>query len=82
LIPVSDVPEFVPDESGYIYAQIADHIEARIAAGELASGARLPAERELAAEYGVALNTTRRAVEELRERKLVKTVMYKGTFIV
>jgi DNA-binding GntR family transcriptional regulator len=78
--PVS-VPKFEPDESGYIYAQIADHVEARIAAGELAPGARLPAERDLAAEYGVALNTARRAAEELRERGLVKTVLYKGTFI-
>ena len=60
---------------------VADHIAARIAAGELVSGARLPAERDLAAEYGVSLATGRRAVRLLRERGLVVTLPVKGTFI-
>jgi GntR family transcriptional regulator len=77
------VPPFDPDAGGpaYTYARVADHVAARIKAGELAAGARLPAERDLAAEYGVALGTARRAVEELRARGLVVTLPAKGTFV-
>jgi GntR family transcriptional regulator len=64
-----------------VYAKVADHVAARIAARELEPGAMLPAERDMAAEYGVALGTVRRAVEELRERGLVVTLPAKGTFV-
>jgi DNA-binding GntR family transcriptional regulator len=62
--------------------RVADHIAARIAAEDLLADARLPAERDLAAEYGVAIGTARRAVLELRERGLVVTLPGKGTYIV
>jgi GntR family transcriptional regulator len=77
------VPEFDPDAIGpaYLYAAMASHIEARIVAGELRPGARLPGERDLAAEYRVAIGTARRAVEELRDRGLVMTLPAKGTYI-
>jgi GntR family transcriptional regulator len=65
----------------YAYCQVADHLEARIRAGELAAQSRLPGERELAAEYGVALGTIRRAMQEMRERGLVVTTPSLGTFI-
>jgi GntR family transcriptional regulator len=76
------MPEFDPEAGGpaYIYARMADHLQARIEAGEIRPGARLPGERDLAAEYGVALGTARRAVEELRHRGLVVTLPAKGTF--
>ncbi len=63
-------------------AWLADHIAARIAAGALPADARLPGERDLAAEYGVAIGTARRAVEELRDRGLVITLPGKGTFVI
>ncbi|MET9296183.1 winged helix-turn-helix domain-containing protein [Streptomyces sp. NPDC003077] len=44
-------------------------------------GARLPAERDLAEQYGVAVNTIRRAVRDLRDQGLVITVPVKGTFV-
>jgi GntR family transcriptional regulator len=77
------VPEFNPDAVGaaYLYAAMADHIAARIEAGELLAGARLPGERDLAAEYQVAIGTARRAVQELRDRGLVVTLPAKGTFV-
>lgn len=80
---MSTVPAFEPDPASpvYLYLQVADHIAARVDAGELAPGARLPAERELADEYGVSLQTARRAVAELRDRGLAQTVPVKGTFI-
>jgi len=84
VISMSGVPPFDPaaGEPAYVYARVADHLAARISAGELAPGARLPGERDLAAEYGVALGTARRAVSELRERGLVVTLSAKGTFVV
>lgn len=36
----------------------------------------------MAEEYGVARLTARRAVRELRERGLVRTVQGKGTFVI
>ena len=80
---VAQVPKFDPNAGGpgYVYRKVADHVAARIAAGELAPGAMLPAERDMAEEYGVAVGTVRRAVEELRSRGLVITLPAKGTFV-
>jgi GntR family transcriptional regulator len=81
---VADVPRWDPDAGGpaYVYMRVADHIAARISAGDLPADARLPGERELAAEYGVAIGTARRAVLELRERGLAVTLPGKGTYVV
>ena len=81
---VADIPQWDPDAGGpaYVYMRVADHIAARITAGDLPADARLPAERDLAAEYAVAIGTTRRAVLELRDRGLVVTLPGKGTFVV
>jgi DNA-binding GntR family transcriptional regulator len=80
---MGSVPPFDPasGEPDYLYARMADRLEARIKAGELTAGARLPGERDLAAEYQVAVGTARRAVEELRQRGLATTLPAKGTFI-
>ncbi|MBO0838718.1 MAG: GntR family transcriptional regulator, partial [Actinobacteria bacterium] len=49
------VPKFDANSLGpvYVYIGVADHLAARIEAGELPSGSRLPAERDLAADYQV-----------------------------
>lgn len=83
------IPAFEPRDDAYLYAQVADHVALRIAAGRrddrppgsLPAGARLPGERDLAKEYGVALGTARRAIQELRDRGLVVTLPAKGTFV-
>lgn len=83
MIFVGKVPKFDAAALGpvYVYIAVADHIAARIEAGELTTGSRLPAERDLAADYQVAVGTARRAVEELRDRGLVVTLPAKGTYI-
>ena len=78
---MSDSPPVDPDAPKLVYLQVADHIAARINAGELAPGARLPAERDLAAEYGVAYDTIRRAAAVLRDRGLIITIVGRGTFV-
>lgn len=65
----------------YAYVQLAEYIEARISDGTLAPGARLPGERALAEEYGVALGTVRSALRVLRDKELIITTPSKGTFI-
>ncbi|MFJ4690050.1 GntR family transcriptional regulator [Streptomyces sp. NPDC088766] len=77
----SEVPDFNPQGAQLIYVAVADHVEARIRSGELQPGARLPSERDLAKEYGVAYLTVRRAAQVLRERGLVETVHGRGTFV-
>lgn len=74
-------PVVDPSRPVYVWRQVADHIAARIASGELQPGARLEGERELAESLGVAVGTVRRAVEDLRERGLVVTLPAKGTYI-
>jgi GntR family transcriptional regulator len=71
------------DPSGpeLIYVQVADRITAQIESGQFAPGARLPAERDLAAELGVSYDSVRRAMELLRERGLIVTVHGRGTFV-
>lgn len=71
------------DMSGpqYVYVEVADAIEREIREGRLPVGARLPNERDLAAQHGVGVNTARRAVRELRERGLVATLRVKGTYV-
>ncbi|WP_216843666.1 winged helix-turn-helix domain-containing protein [Phytoactinopolyspora alkaliphila] len=78
-----DIPAFNPDDAGpgYLYVRVADHITARIDVGELRPGARIPGERDLAAEYGVSLGTIRKTARVLRARGLVITLRHKGTYI-
>lgn len=74
---------FEPDKEGpeYVYIRFADHIQAHIEAGLLRPGHRLPAEKDLAAEYGIAYHSVRRAMQELRERGLIQTVPGRGTYV-
>jgi DNA-binding GntR family transcriptional regulator len=73
---------FDPRGPELVYMQIADDIAGQIGRGELVSGQRLPSENDLAADYGVARMTVRRAARELTERGLIRVVTGKGTFVV
>lgn len=63
------------------YMRVAEAIAGQIETGELRPGDKLPAEQVIAAEYGVAYSTARRAMKELRERGLIETLWGKGTFV-
>lgn len=75
------VPPWDPVPDRLLYVQLAEHIAARIKAGELEPGRRLPPERELAAEYGVAYHTVRGAARVLRERGLIVSIQGRGTYV-
>jgi GntR family transcriptional regulator len=59
--------------------QVANNIAVRIEAGEITH--KLPSERSLAEEYGVAYQTVRHAMKVLRERGLIITRQGRGTFV-
>lgn len=74
------MPEIDPLGPDFAYIQVANSIAARIEVGDFEH--KLPAERALAQEYGVAYQTVRRAMVVLRERGLIITRQGRGTFVV
>ena len=65
----------------HVWRQIADDLRADIESGALPPGAKPPGSIELAEIYGVAKNTTARAIAELREDGLVTVLFGRGTFV-
>ncbi|BCJ53397.1 GntR family transcriptional regulator [Actinoplanes sp. NBRC 14428] len=61
--------------------RIADDLRASIESGDLASGAKLPSERDLAARYGTARNTAREAISILQGEGLVVAQHGRGVFV-
>lgn len=65
-----------------VYEQIAEHLKARIAAGELVAGQKLPGIKLLAKSMGVNHLTLRQALRTLEENRVVATESARGTFVV
>lgn len=64
-----------------LYEQIVEQIEHSILKGVLKPGDQLPAERELAQQFGVSRTAVREAVKTLREKGLVEAYSGRGTFV-
>lgn len=73
-------PDSVP-RRGPLYLSIVEALSADVAAGRLASGDRLPPQRELADRLGVTLTTVTRAYAEAARRGLVQGEVGRGTFV-
>jgi GntR family transcriptional regulator len=69
------------DPEGARYKRLAALLRARINSGELAVGQRLPSEKDLQDEYGMARETIRKAVGLLRSEGLVEVRQGHGTFV-
>jgi len=63
------------------YRTITDALRARIASGDLKPGSLLPSESALCAEYRVARNTVRRALEQLAAEGLVEALPGRGRVV-
>jgi len=63
------------------YIQISERLIREIAAGLLADGARLPPEREMAAELGIAVGTLRKALADLEAKGLLERIQGSGNYI-
>ncbi|MBC2886588.1 phosphonate metabolism transcriptional regulator PhnF [Ochrobactrum sp. CM-21-5] len=64
-----------------IWRQIADEIRSDIMAGKLATGARMPAEMELADRFGVNRHTVRSAIAALTQEGVLRAEQGRGTFV-
>ena len=63
------------------YVQISEAIARRITAGQWLDGERLPPERTMAAEFGVAVGTLRKALKRLRDQHLIHSKQGSGNYI-
>jgi GntR family transcriptional regulator len=61
--------------------RLAHYLRAAIVSGDLAPGAKLPSERTLAAQHGVARNTVREAVRLLSDEGLVTAKHGRGVYV-
>jgi GntR family transcriptional regulator, transcriptional repressor for pyruvate dehydrogenase complex len=68
-------------QTSRLYEQIVQQIQDSIETGALKPGDQLPAERELALQFGVSRTAVREAVKTLREKGLVEAYPGRGTFI-
>lgn len=74
-------PDLNPGSVTPLYEQVANWVAAEIEAGRLVPGAKFADSRDLAEEWGIAYQTVRRAMRELRERGLVESRVGKGTYV-
>lgn len=81
MLSVSDPFDPYAEPHKLMYARVAEHLVSRIETGDLRPGQKLPPERDLAAEYGVAYHTVRKAMEIIRARRMVASVHGRGTFV-
>ncbi|GAB2745286.1 TetR/AcrR family transcriptional regulator C-terminal domain-containing protein [Amycolatopsis magusensis] len=63
------------------YRRIVNSVQARIAAGELRAGDRMPSIRRVAEEWGVAVATATKAMAILRDAGLLETRVGSGTVV-
>jgi len=64
-----------------VHLQISEMLIREIAAGRLADGARLPTEREMAANLGIAVGTLRRALADLTGKGLLDRIQGSGNYV-
>ena len=68
-------------QTSRLYEQIVQQIEESILKGELGEGSQLPAERDLAKQFGVSRTAVREAIKALQEKGLVDAFPGRGTFV-
>lgn len=71
----------VPAPAAPLHVQIARLLIREIMAGRLADGQRLPPEREMAAEMGIAVGTLRKALADLAAQGLLERVQGSGNYV-
>lgn len=64
-----------------LYQTIVNALKAKISSGELKSGDQLPTEAELSSQYNVSRITSKRALSELENERLIYRVQGKGSFV-
>ena len=63
------------------WVQVSERMIREIGAGRLAHGARLPPEREMAADLGIAVGTLRKALADLEGKGLLERRQGSGNYV-
>ena len=63
------------------FIQLSEMLIREIAAGHLADGSRLPPEREMADDLGVAVGTLRKALADVEAKGLLDRVQGSGNYV-
>ncbi|MET9249426.1 winged helix-turn-helix domain-containing protein [Nonomuraea sp. NPDC003709] len=63
------------------YLQLADALRARIEAGEIPPGRKVPSQTELEEESGLSRNTVKKALDVLKNEGLLITAPGRGLFV-
>lgn len=74
------MPDFRPDVP--VWVQLTDILRDKITSGELAPRDKLPSINRLMQDYGIADQTAQKAIAQLREEGLVRSVRGLGTFVI
>lgn len=64
-----------------VHQQISEMLIREIAAGRMIDGEKLPPEREMAAELGIAVGTLRKALADLERKGLLERVQGSGNYV-
>ena len=64
-----------------IYMQTAEMLIREISSGRLLDGQKLPAERDMASDLGIAVGTLRKALDELGSKGLLERVQGSGNYV-
>lgn len=64
-----------------IYLQTAEMLAREIAAGRLIEGEKLPPERDMAAQLGIAVGTLRKSLDDLASKGLLDRVQGSGNYV-
>ncbi len=64
-----------------LYVQVSELLVREILAGRLIDGERLPPEREMARELGVAIGTLRKALADLSDKGLLERIQGSGNYV-
>lgn len=75
------LPELATPSALPRYIQISERLIREIAAGRYVDGSRLPPEREMAAELGIAVGTLRKALSDLEDKGLLERIQGSGNYI-
>ena len=63
------------------YIQISEMLIREISAGRLADGAKLPTEREMAAELGTSVGTLRKSLNDLEQKGMLRRIHGSGNYV-
>ena len=78
---VDTKPVYRTVRTSRLFEEIVKQVEDSILKGKLKPGDQLPAERDLAQQFGVSRTAVREAVKTLREKGLVEAFSGRGTFV-